>query len=59
MVSQSISVFFFLLKNQEAFFRNEGRPLEREKSPLHTPPAATKKISLTPVVNNFTQTVSQ
>ena len=27
MVSQSISVFF-LLKNQEAFFRNEGRPLE-------------------------------
>ena len=30
MVSQSISVFF-LLKNQEAFFRNEGRPLEREK----------------------------
>ena len=58
MVSQSISVFF-LLKNQEAFFRNEGRPLEREKSPLHTPPAATKKISLTPVVNNFTQTVSQ
>ena len=35
MVSQSISVFF-LLKNQEAFFRNEGRPLEREKSPLHT-----------------------
>ena len=34
MVSQSISVFFFLLKNQEAFFRNEGRPLAREKSPL-------------------------
>ena len=33
MVSQSISVFF-LLKNQEAFFRNEGRPLAREKSPL-------------------------
>jgi hypothetical protein len=29
-VSQSISVFFFV-KNQEAFFRNEGRPLEREK----------------------------
>jgi hypothetical protein len=34
---QSIDLsFFFLLKNQEAFFRNEGRPLEREKSPLHT-----------------------
>jgi hypothetical protein len=32
------SQFFFFVKNQEAFFRNEGRPLEREKSPLHTPP---------------------